>query len=263
MRGYVQANQIKLGGMAFLGDNFYGSFPGGVKCERWKTQYEDMYPADVFPGPHWAILGNHDYEDGPDIAAAALAYKRENPSTRWTIPSKWYSFDFPEGGPLAKIIALDSDYSNTRISLSPEEKAAQERWLQEELEKPRTVPFLIILGHHPLHSPGPTGENAALIAVWEPLFTKHKAHLYFCGHDHDMMHLELEGKPTSHVVSGGGGASLSLINKPDYGPYSQRVFGFTHLQINQDLAIVRHIDPDQQEIHSFSKTPDGKVKILS
>ncbi len=263
MKGYVQANKLKSEGLLLLGDNFYGPFPGGVKCPRWKTQFEDMYPADIFPGPAWTILGNHDYEDGPDIYKAVLDYKTANPASRWTIPSKWYRFDFPAKDPLVTFIALDSNYHNARLSLTPEEKASQLTWLEAELEKPRTAPFLFILGHHPLHSPGPTGENTPLIEAWEPLFKKHQPHVYFCGHDHDMMHLEFADNPTSHVISGGGGAVLTAVNKPGYGPFAQRVYGFTHLQLNKDRVIVRHVDPDQKQVHAFSKTPDGKVSILT
>mgnify|MGYP002146327950 CR=1 FL=1 len=32
-----------------------------LKSPRWKTGFEDMYPASVFPGPCPAVLGNHDY----------------------------------------------------------------------------------------------------------------------------------------------------------------------------------------------------------
>ena len=47
MKGYVQAGKFIPEGIMFLGDNFYGDFPGGVNCPRWATQFEEMYPADM------------------------------------------------------------------------------------------------------------------------------------------------------------------------------------------------------------------------
>jgi hypothetical protein len=91
MKSYAQAMKLKTEGLFLLGDNFYGAFKGGVNCPRWKTDFEDMYPADVFPGPCWTMLGNHDYDDEPvDKRNAELAYAAAHPGTRWHLPSKWY-----------------------------------------------------------------------------------------------------------------------------------------------------------------------------
>ncbi len=62
---YATDQKKEFQGLLLLGDNFYHPMPGGVKSPRWKTDYSDLYPASVFPGPCWAILGNHDYHDTP------------------------------------------------------------------------------------------------------------------------------------------------------------------------------------------------------
>jgi len=263
MQRYVETKRLKPDGLFFLGDNFYGPFKGGTHCPRWKDDFEDIYPASAFPGPCWAILGNHDYDDEPvDKLQAELTYAKAKPGTRWTMPAKWYRLDLPEKKPLATLLMLDSDYHNSVASLTPDEKATQLKWLVAELEKPRTTPYLIVMGHHPLYSNGHHGDDAALIADWEPLFKKYKVQFYFFGHDHDLQHLEFENHPTSFVGSGAGGANLYEIQKPERGPYSGEVFGFTHLQMNKERILVRHFDPDLKQVHAFSKSPEGKMTIV-
>jgi 3',5'-cyclic AMP phosphodiesterase CpdA len=174
---------------------------------------------------------------------------------------------------LATVIALDSNVqrpgnkkaTGVNYQLTLEEQAEQLRWLTAELEKPRTTPYLIVIAHHPIYSNGPHGDHDVLIAEWAPLFQKHKAHLYFAGHDHDMQHLEFDGHPTSFVLSGGGGADLYTlkIEEAQRGPSARKVYGFTHLEITEEILTVKHLDDAGQTIHAFTKTPHGEVRILS
>jgi hypothetical protein len=264
MKRYVADTKIKPGAMLLLGDNFYGAFKGGTKCPRWKDQFENMYPASAFPGPAYAMLGNHDYDDEPkDKLAAELAYAKDHPGTRWTMPAKWYAFDYPKQSPLIKFIVLDSNYKNRVVSLTDEEKSAQNAWLKAELAKPRTAPWLIVMAHHPLYSNGVHGDHPHLIAEWDPLFRQHKADFYFCGHDHDMQHMEFENHPTSFVLSGGGGARIREIKEIKHGPFGEGVYGFSHLQVNKDTLTVRHLDANRKQLHAFRKTTAGKVEIVS
>lgn len=203
---------------------------------------------------------------------AELAYAKKG-GTRWTMPARWYSFEFPAAKPLVTVIALDSNMphpmgpqaAGVNFTLTPEEQAEQLRWLKAELEKPRTTPYLIVMGHHPIYSNGPHGDHKILIADWEPLLREHKAHLYLAGHDHDMQHLEFEGHPTSFVLSGGGGADLYTlkIEEAQRGPYAAKAYGFSHLQIAPDKLTLLHMDQTGKLIHGFTKTPEGVVKILS
>jgi len=263
MKAYVRGLNIQTEGTFLLGDNFYGAFPGGVECPRWKTDFEDVYPADVFPGPCWAMLGNHDYDDEPVTKLQAeLGYQKAKPGTRWTMPAKWYRFSWPAENPVIDALVLDSNYHNAAISLTMEERAQQMKWLRAELAKPRNAPWLIALGHHPLYSNGAHGDMKSLIEEWGPLFQEHAVDFYFCGHDHDMQHLEFENVRTSFVLSGGGGAVVYPIINFWRGPFSQAIYGFTHLQVNREKFIVRHLDPERKQVHAFSKTTEGKVEVL-
>jgi len=263
MQGYVQSRRIRTEGIFMLGDNFYGTMPGGVASPRWKEGFEDMYPANAFPGPCWAMLGNHDYdEEGFHKVAAELSYADAHPGTRWTMPAKWYRVDWPAKDPLVTCLVLDSNYHNKLAYLTAEEKVKQRAWMEAELKKPR-APWTLAFGHHPLYSNGPHGDSAELIAAWLPLFQKYGVAAYFCGHDHDLQHLEFEGVSTSFVVSGGGGASITKLKKPERKPYSESTYGFSHLLVTKDKLTLRHIDPAQKQLHAFTRNLAGKVSIIT
>jgi len=264
----IPRNQgISPAALFLLGDNFYGQLDGGPTSPRWQTQFEDLYPKSAFGGPCYALLGNHDYNLEPaGKAEAQLAYAAAHPGSRWSMPSKWYRFDFPKENPVVTFISLDSNYQTPtadKLASTPEERAAQSDWLRVELAKPRATRFLVICGHHPLYSNA--GDDARLIREWDALFREHAAHLYFCGHIHDLEHLEFENHPTSFVVSGGGGmiprtgqgTKSSALNR-----FGENVHGFTYLEIRGEQLVIRHLSSDGDQLHAFSKTAQGQVTIL-
>jgi 3',5'-cyclic AMP phosphodiesterase CpdA len=123
----------------------------------------------------------------------------------------------------------------------------------------------VVLGHHPIFSNGPHGDHKVLVAEWEPLLREHKAHLYLAGHDHDLQHLEFEDHPTSFVSSGAGGADLYnlKIAESARGPFADKVYGFTHLEVAPKQLTLRHIDADGKVLHAFSKSVNGTTKLLA
>ena len=273
MQDYVKERGITTEALLMLGDNWYGPLPGGVKDDRWQTQFEEMYPKSVFDCPAYAIPGNHDYQRMPESKVGAELEYAKTAGTRWTMPSLWYRFEFPTKKPLVTVIALDSNMPSadgkwdrgTDFTLTTVQQAEQLAWLEAELKKPRTTPFTIAMGHHPIFSNGPHGDHKVLIRDWEPLLKEHKVHMYLAGHDHDMQHLEFEGHPTSFVLSGGGGADLYRlkIDATERGPMAQRVYGFSDLEVTPEKLTLRHLDEGGHLLHAFSKTPDGSVSLLS
>ena len=272
MRLYAQEHRIKPQALLMLGDNWYGELAGGTHSPRWKTQFEEMYPAEAFDCPAYAILGNHDYQRWPESKVdAELEYARTG-KTRWTMPARWYRFEFPVRNPLMTIIALDSnmpfaDGGSSRgrdFTLTPQQQADQLAWLIAELKRPRTTPFLVVMGHHPVYSDGKHGDHPVLIRDWDPLFHEHGVHLYLAGHDHDMQHLEFEHHPTSFFLSGGGGADLYdlKIEPSKRGPYAQKVYGFSHLSVTPEELSLRHLDSNGHILHAFKKTSTGAITIL-
>jgi len=284
MTAYARKNSIRPDAFFLLGDNWYGALEGGANSTRWKTNFEDLYPREVYDCPAYAVLGNHDYQRWPESKVdAELAYARI-PGSRWIMPARWYTFEFPRKNPLITFIALDSnmphppkagekansdkpksDKPSRDFTLTPEEKDQQLDWLIAELERPRTTPYLAVIAHHPVYSNGPHGDHPTLIADWDPLFRKHNVTLYLAGHDHDLQHLEFENHPTSFFLSGGGGADLYdiKVDPAHRGPYGQKVYGFSQLSVTPEQLTLRHFDSDGRLIHAFRKTPSGKITLAS
>ena len=121
------------------------------------------------------------------------------------------------------------------------------------------------MAHHPIFSNGPHGDHKVLARDWDPLLRKHNVHLYLAGHDHDLQHLEFDGHPTSFFLSGGGGADLYTLREEEAarGPWAKKVHGFSHLEVTPNLITLRHVDSDGRVLHSFTKTPEGRVSITT
>jgi len=277
LRAYVNQHSVHPQALLLLGDNWYGELAGGASSPRWQTQFEQMYPVSDFPCSAYAVLGNHDYQRWPESKVEAeLEYatsgRNGGSATRWTMPSRWYRFAFPASDPLITFIALDSNMPRADgkekgrdFTLTAQQQAEQLAWLEVELKRPRTTPFLGVMAHHPVYSDGPHGDHPVLIRDWDPLFRKYHVDLYMAGHDHDLQHLEFAGHPTSFFLSGGGGADLySLKIEPaQRGPYAEKVYGFSHISVTAQQMTLRHLDEHGRSVHAFTRTPEGKVAIIS
>ena len=273
LRAYAKQHSVRPQALFMLGDNWYGELAGGASSPRWQSHFEEMYPAGEFPCPAYAVLGNHDYQRWPDSKVdAELEYAR-NEKSRWTMPARWYRFEFPAQDPLVTFLALDSNMppangqpkTGRDFTLTPAEQAEQLVWFETELKRPRTTPYLAVIAHHPVYSDGPHGDHAVLIRDWDPLFRKYRVDLYMAGHDHDMQHLEFAGHPTTFFLSGGGGADLYTlkVEPSQRGPYAQKVYGFSHVSVTAKQLTLRHLDQSGALLHAFSRTPDGKVAIIT
>jgi tartrate-resistant acid phosphatase type 5 len=143
---------------------------------------------------------------------------------------------------------------NGRSGVS-DEHDEQQHWLEAELEKPRSTPFLALAAHHPLYSNGKHRDNPKPIARWDSLLRRQKVDLYLSGHDHDLQHHEFEGHPTSVIISGGGGAEpVGWTTSPEErGPWGLRAVGFTGLQISKEELVIRHIGKDASVLYEFKK----------
>ena len=276
MARYAASLGKKPDGVMFLGDNFYGPMPGGLKSPRWQTGFSDVYPGADFPGPCWAIFGNHDYHDNRGGELVQLGYAGSlGRKTRWTCPSKFYRLDLPAENPQVTILMIDTNWEsiNRRVHnvkgndrpcwMSVDEEQAQLLWLKQQLGSKR-APFTIVAGHHPVYSDAAHGDTKELVEVLGPLLEQQGVHAYFCGHDHDLQHMELENLRTSFVLSGGGGARLYESDEaPRAGSTVLDVHGFTHLSIAGETMTIRHVDPNGKIVHAFTKGVKHDWKILA
>src|ERR1700722_5663514 len=172
LSAYAKQHSIRPEALLMLGDNWYGELAGGVHSPRWQTQFEQMYSAKDFPCPAYAVLGNHDYQRWPESKVdAELEYARSGrngaAATRWTMPARWYRFEFPTKNPLITFLALDSNTPHADgkqkggrdFTLTAEQQAEQLAWLETELKRPRSTPFVAVVGRLRVFSGGPGGRR--------------------------------------------------------------------------------------------------------
>jgi hypothetical protein len=272
MKGWVDQRHIHPAAMFMLGDNWYGNMGVGYSSDRWQRQFEQMYPTSHFPGPCYAVLGNHDYEyKVSSKVELELGYAAYAKGTRWTMPGLWYTFTWPKQNPSITFICLDSNLPGTKSDPFPwsqtmkkAQRDEQEAWFHDQLAKPRTTPFVAVVCHHPLYTNGIHRDNHLLIKRWAPLVDQYKVDFWISGHDHDLQHLEFAGHPTSFVISGGGGAELVDWTTPpeQRGPFGDKIIGFSDLEVAKDGILFRHIDGHGQVLHVFRKAPGGQVEIF-
>ena len=55
-------------------------------------------------------------------------------------------------------------------------------------------------------------------------------------------------------MRGGGARVRDLPNKTRKMPFGTAVYGFSHLQMNSQRLIVRHLDANAKQIHAFEKS---------
>jgi tartrate-resistant acid phosphatase type 5 len=254
MSRYVADQTRPIDGMLLVGDNFYMALPGGTGDPMWNAAFERMYDPAVLKFPFYAVLGNHDYQNGKD--RIELDYAKLHPESRWKLPARWYRQDFPADHPLVTALMLDSD----KDSMSKEQWEAEKTWLAGELAKPRGT-WTVCCAHHPLFSNGGHGDNPILQNEWGKLFVQHNVDFYICGHDHDLQHLQIPDWFTSFVLVGGGGADVKLMRHDDRGPLSRLTHGFGHLSFTGDQAVVTYINADGKVLHQFTRTKAGKVTV--
>lgn len=251
LQDYSAREKVTPHALLLLGDNFYGAISGGTESPRWKLEFEDMYPAGTFPGPCYAVLGNHDYDNQPGGDKVQLDYARK-PGTRWKMPARWYRVELPAQNPLVTLLCMDTHYPK----LSVTEIAEQQRWLERELDAPRKSPWIMVCGHHPVLSCGPHHGDSAHLAGWRELFNRKKVHAYLAGHEHDLQHIREKETFTDWFVSGGGGRALHPVEGNEATSFAREMFGFLHLTIQRRQMAASFVDTTATRIYTYEKSLD-------
>ncbi|MEO5713066.1 MAG: metallophosphoesterase [Luteolibacter sp.] len=260
MSAFAKNLNTPLAAVLALGDNFYGKFT----MDRFKTGFEDMYSKEILNCNFYACLGNHDYEfvgkEKPQQTKAdwQLKYAAQNPQSRWKLPAKWYVEELKDSsGPLVRIIVLDGN-----PGITEEEKLAQKKFLEAELDRKTTAPWTWMVNHFPMFTASAKRkDNQDLIDHWGPLLKKHNISLFIAGHDHSLQHLEVDGYNTSFVISGGGGRKLDEVREGSRG-FAKSQLGFNHIHVDRQAITTRFIDEKGNQLHAFKRDSTGKVSVV-
>ncbi len=161
--------------------------------------------APLLARPFYAVAGNHEYVDDPQLVQLRRFMKPPAPSVVHSEETELLVGS--DGGPLyysfrranALFIALDSNRSR-----DPQQAA----WLSGTLrdaERDR-VRHVFVFFHHPPFAVGDNCGRAVDDGLWLAEFVHHRVRAVFVGHSHSYQHLERRG--VRYFVTGGGGAPL-------------------------------------------------------
>jgi acid phosphatase type 7 len=124
----------------------------------------------------------------------------------------YYSFNWGN----AHFMVINSDIASSAVNKPARDAfwAEQRKWLEDELQASQNAEYRIVVAHHPPFSAvssrqGSNPEMRALI----PMFEKYRVSIAFFGHDHNYQRNLKNG--IQYVISGGGGAPLYDVDKPD------------------------------------------------
>ncbi|HEX4412926.1 MAG TPA: metallophosphoesterase [Lacipirellulaceae bacterium] len=261
MTKFAKSLDQPLTAVLALGDNFYKP----ITPNRFQDHFENMYSKDGLDCPFYACAGNHDYGPKYDPQEGKLQmqldYTKNNPTSRWKFPSKWYTLELPSADkPLVKMIVLDGNYWEG--ALTPQEKIDQRRFLKAELKKKSAAPWLWLVNHFPIFSDGHGhGDNTGLIREWGKLLQDYPVSLCLAGHDHIMQHVQVADYHPSFIVNGAGGAALYKLNDNCRGYVNNANLGFNHIHVTPDKFDVQFITADGDCLHHFQRTQKGEVAI--
>jgi acid phosphatase len=242
-----------MAGAAFVisvGDNFYEDGVTSTMDEHWTRSFENVYAAKSLQVPWYVALGNHDYRGSVE---AQLNYAKT--STRWNMPARYWKQTFPvDSSTPADFFFIDtspmlSEYANdfAMRAIHTQDVPAQMAWLENALAS-STAPWKIVIGHHPIYSAGlGHGNERDLIANLLPVLQRHGVQGYFCGHDHDLQHLQV-GR-LHLLLSGGGSEHRPVLTIPE-SRFSRSSSGFAVASLRADAMQVRFIDDKGKLLHT-------------
>ena len=211
------AQEINAAAVFCLGDNFYGASAADPPSEaRIKGTFEDVYNATSLKSiPFWAIAGNHDWGGNVSEQIAYHNSPQNGPPLkdglggRWRYPDFWYNVTqtivIPKSGGKTvnlEVLLFDPQVDQLKPSRIPTRSDEMYDWLEKRIAA-STADYLWVGSHYPVYSIGGHGPDGSLIMQVKPLLEKYEAN-YFNGHDHDLIHMRLNGSKVNYVTTGSG-----------------------------------------------------------
>jgi len=185
----------------------------------------------------YAVLGNHDYDDGRDLSRGAhqVAYGQQNP--KWILPDDHYTFEAGD----ALFLALNTEW----IVRAVNDSAAVQAAMVDAALGATAKPWVIALGHHPYRSNGANGDAVESLKNFLEERVCPRADLYLAGHDHNLQILAPPGScRTLLVVSGGGGYETYSLREANPAHCQFQSLGFAYVTVTQGKLSVQLYDAD-------------------
>jgi acid phosphatase len=242
--------QAKASFVISVGDNFYDDGVYGTNDPHWNQSFEHVYAAKSLQVPWYVALGNHDYRGSVE---AQLDYGKTHP--RWIMPARYYRQVYAvDASTKMECFYLDtspmiSEYlsDDAMRAVRAQDVPLQLAWLDQALGD-STAPWKVVIGHHPIYSAGlGHGSQKDLIASLLPLLRKHRVPAYFCGHDHDLQHLQTGGL---HMILSGGGSEHRPVWSISESKFSRSASGFALASVRAHEMQVQLIDDKGRLLHT-------------
>ena len=169
----------------------------------------------------------------------------------------YYSFNWGN----AHFTVFSSDIANSADTKAGRDAlwAAQTKWMEDDLAANQNADYRFVVAHHAPFTAVASrqGDNPHVTAL-APLWEKYHVTAGLFGHDHNYQHYLKNG--VHYIVSGGGGAPLYDVNKPDPA-ITQKVVSvenFVTVSFNGKTAKAQAIDINGKVIDEFEFTAGGK-----
>ena len=246
----------KPDGILLLGDNFYQDGVPSLSDNRWQNMIFTPYGTPCLKDiPLFPALGNHDYKG--NIKAQISMSKREK---RWLMPHRFYSFSFSD---LIHFSVLDTN----KMDLCFSKERCTIDFLLDRLAHKEKYKWQVVLGHHPILNSSEKYQNPMLVAanlrsLALGYLLCHKADAYISGHVHLLEHIKDKECGLTHIISGGGGASLYDLKKPSSREgFAAKTHGFVDLTASKSALLFVFVNEKNQVIYEYKKEKKAAAKL--
>lgn len=202
----------------------------------------DIYGNLLTKTAFYPVLGNHDYgtnKGQPFVSTFDLPGNE-----------RYYSFEYKD----ILFIALDT---NEPLYETPNKILP---WLENILAETKRK-WRIVYFHHPPYSTGLHGSDEAVRGKIVPILEKNNVDFVFSGHDHNYQRSctlksnTCQKDGVFYIVSGGGGAPLYKVGKPEWFTDKQiSAYHFLLAEKKNCTLSFKVISLDGEQIDQFSKS---------
>lgn len=262
---------IRANGTEFIlaiGDNFYETGVTSVDDPRFEETFENVFAAPETQLPWYVVAGNHDHEGN---TTAQVAYSKR--SSRWYFPSLYYTFT-----KTVKSTRSSQSFTVQFIMIDtvniddgdPDQLAWIEAQLQQSVQN--KVDWVFVAGHYPVWSVAEHGTTPSLQKSLKPLLDKYQVGAYFCGHDHNLQHIDTD-ETVGYFLTGAGHTAeynqdhLATVPKGSlkfYWPYNDNPpvqSGYATVRVWTDHMQVDYLSSLGEQLYSVNWPNPRKAKL--
>lgn len=240
------AHDLSASFVIATGDNFYPYGVASTQDYHWLASFETIYTAQSLHVRWFPVLGNHDYASNPE---AEVEYTKV--SSRWSMPSRYYSHTFRLDRDSVLFVFLDTDPIEKELKRIPLDTVKyplggmnrQRDWLVAQLSASKAR-WKIVVGHHPVYTGGwrkTSPDTKNMKEFLEPVFKQYGVDVYLCGHEHHLEYIKPQG-PTHYIISGAASEAREAALHPDGGKFVAPVQGFAAVSLTADKLLVQFIN---------------------